>query len=225
MQQFVIIVAGGSGTRMNSEVPKQFLKLAGKPILMHTIQKFYDFNAAIKIIVVLPTNQIDFWKQLIKEYNFLIEHTVVSGGETRFHSVKNGLASITEDEGIVGIHDGVRPLVSLQTIKNCFEASEKLGNASPAIALQDSIRFVEGENSKSVSRSDYKLVQTPQCFKLALIKKAFLQDYSNLFTDDASVFEADGGKINLVDGNIENTKITTPFDLKLAESYIKTDTK
>ncbi|MES2838332.1 MAG: 2-C-methyl-D-erythritol 4-phosphate cytidylyltransferase [Bacteroidota bacterium] len=221
MQQFVIIVAGGSGTRMGSDVPKQFLKLAGKPVLMHTIQKFYDFNTSISILVVLPKTQIEYWKQLVKEYNFLIEHSVVIGGETRFHSVKNGLHSISQTEGIVAIHDGVRPMVSLQTIKNCFTATIKFGNATPAIALQDSLRIIDGENSKSVSRSDYKLVQTPQCFSLALIKKAFLQEYTANFTDDASVFEADGGKINLVEGNVENTKITTPFDLKLAENYIK----
>lgn len=221
MQQFVIIVAGGSGTRMGSDVPKQFLKLADKPVLMHTLQKFYDFNSEISILLVLPQNQIEYWKQLVKEYNFLIEHTIVTGGETRFHSVKNGLHSISQTEGIVAIHDGVRPMVSLQTIKNCFTTTAKLGNATPAIALQDSLRIIDGGNSKSVSRSDYKLVQTPQCFSLALIKKAFLLDYTANFTDDASVFEADGGKINLVEGNVENTKITTPFDLKLAENYIK----
>lgn len=221
MQQFVIIVAGGSGTRMGLETPKQFLKLVGKPILMRTIQKFYDFNSAIKIIVVLPQTQIEYWKQLVNEYAFFVEHKIIVGGETRFHSVKNGLNSISENEGIVAIHDGVRPLVSMQTIKNCFLTTIQFGNATPAINLQDSLRLISGENSKSVPRSEYKLVQTPQCFTIEIIKKAFKQEYKSTFTDDASVFEADGGKINLVEGNAENIKITTPFDMLLAESYIK----
>ena len=219
MKQFVIIVAGGSGSRMKSEIPKQFMLLKNIPVLMHTIKKFFDFNAAISIIVVLPESQINYWKKLCVDYSFTIHHTCIAGGETRFHSVKNGLNIITEN-GLIAVHDGVRPLVSNQTIQNVFSVAEQKGNAIPCLPLNDSIRIVEGDNSSAVLRSNYRLVQTPQCFSYALIKKAFEQTYNDSFTDCASVVEAMGEKINLVEGNSENIKITTPTDLLIAESLL-----
>ena len=219
MKQFVIIVAGGSGSRMKSEIPKQFMLLKNIPVLMHTIKKNFDFNSAISIIVVLPESQIDYWKKLCVDYKFTIHHTCIAGGKTRFHSVKNGLNIIAEN-GLVAVHDGVRPLVSNQTIQNVFSVAEQKGNAIPCLPLNDSIRIVEGENSSAVLRSKYRLIQTPQCFSSSLIKKAFEQTYNDSFTDCASVVEAMGEKINLVEGNPENIKITTPSDLLIAESLL-----
>lgn len=221
MQLYAIIVAGGSGNRMGSEVPKQFLELAGKPILMHSIEKFYAYNSSISIIVVLPEAQQNYWKQLCTQFNFTISHQVVNGGQTRFHSVKNGLGIINDTNGIVAIHDGVRPFVSTSTLNNCFDTAAQLGNATPALPLQDSIRLVTEQTSKAMYRGNFKLIQTPQCFKATILKKAFEQEYNTNFTDDASVVEAINEKINLVEGNIENIKITTPFDLAVAEAIIR----
>lgn len=220
IKRSVIIVAGGSGTRMNSAIPKQFLLLAGKPVLMHTIFKFYIFDNNIDIILVLPENQITLWKDLCNKYNFLINHTIVKGGNTRFYSVKNGLNQLKYD-CTVGIHDGVRPLVSLETIKVCFETSKKKGNAIPAIPVNESVRVVEKFQSKNFDRSKLKIIQTPQCFDSKIILKAFQQDYNEMFTDDATVVEYYGENINLVDGNFENIKITTPNDLIYAEALLK----
>ena len=222
MKKSVIIVAGGKGNRFKSELPKQFIKLDNKPILMHTIKAFYDFEQTIEIIVVLPEDQIDFWKELCLKYKFEIEHKVVSGGETRFHSVKNGLAKIASS-GVVGIHDGVRPLVDRQTIRNCYTIAKQRGNAIPVLALVDSVREINevGEN-KMVDRTKYKLIQTPQVFKSELILAAFSQEYHNSFTDDASVLEAyNGSAIHLVEGNRQNIKITTPEDLIYAKVILK----
>ena len=163
MKQFVIIVAGGSGSRMKSETPKQFMLLKNIPVLMHTIKNFFDFNAAISIIVVLPESQINYWKKLCVDYSFTIHHTCIAGGETRFHSVKKGLNTIAEN-GLVAVHDGVRPLVNNQTIQTVFSVAEQKGNARPCLPLNDSVRIVEGENSHAVLRSNYRLIQTPQCY-------------------------------------------------------------
>lgn len=221
MQKYVVIVAGGSGTRMKREIPKQFIPVAGKPILMHTLLAFYNFSTEINIILVLPESQVLGWKSLCAQYNFDIPHKTTVGGETRFHSVKNGLANINGD-GLVAIHDGVRPLISDQIILNSFAMAQQKGNAITAVPLKDSIRWSNGIDNKVVNRNDYQLIQTPQTFRIGLIKEAFNTGYDPSFTDDASVLEASGTKINLIEGDYSNIKITTPEDLVLAESLLKT---
>jgi 2-C-methyl-D-erythritol 4-phosphate cytidylyltransferase len=216
--QYVIIVAGGSGSRMKSDMPKQFIKLAGMPILMRSITKFFEYNAEIKIIVVLPKDQQLFWKELCSENYFSIHHEVVEGGQTRFQSVKNGL-SLIQGEGLVAIHDGVRPLVSLETIGRCFKLASVGGNAIPCIRVYESVRYVNDETSKVIDRSHIRLIQTPQVFSCSLIKEAYLQLPDIDFTDDASVLERFGYKVQLTEGNRENIKITDPFDLQMAEQF------
>ena len=215
-----IIVAGGKGERMNAEIPKQFLEIHGKPILMHTLEVFRRYDASMELILVLPSVQIEFWKELCKKHAFDIPHQIVSGGQTRFQSVKNGLKA-TRSNLLIAVHDGVRPLVSIDTIERCFDEAEKSGAAIPVIDLVESIRQISENESSSVDRSAYKQVQTPQVFESELLKKAYEQEFTPLFTDDASVVEALGTKIQLVEGNRENIKITTEFDLKIAESLIK----
>jgi len=218
--KITIIVAGGKGERMQTDIPKQFIEIQGKPILMHTIETFLRFDITMHIIVVLPLSQIDFWKELCIKHAFKVIHQIVAGGQTRFESVKNGLAAI-KSPACVAVHDGVRPLVSTKTIGRCFEVAETSGNAIPVVDLVDSIRQTTDNGSISVNRMAYKLVQTPQIFDADLLKKAYKQDFSELFTDDASVVENLGTKINLVEGNRENIKITTSFDLLLAEMLLK----
>jgi 2-C-methyl-D-erythritol 4-phosphate cytidylyltransferase len=220
MKKFVIIVAGGSGSRMHTDIPKQFLNINGKPILFHTLKCFDNYLKGIPIILVLPEPYIDYWKSITKKNDFTIAHQVAFGGQTRFHSVKSGLEHINES-GIVAIHDGVRPLVSKETLNRVFQKAEKDGNAIPAIVITESMRRIEPDNSVHVYRDNYRLIQTPQCFHSDLIKKAYQQEYREEFTDDASVVEALGVKINLVDGNPENIKITRPIDLKFAEALLK----
>ncbi len=205
---------------MKSEVPKQFMELNGKPILMHTIQKFANTISDIRIVVALSSSYKEEWEMLCKKHNFSTSHQLAEGGETRFHSVKNGLQLVPENS-VVGIHDAARPLVSSQTIIKAFETAEIKGNASPAVPLTESLRLVEQDSNKAVDRNKYFSIQTPQCFKSTLIKKAFLQDYNSLFTDDASVLESIGEKINLIEGNRENIKITTQQDLIIAEVLMK----
>jgi len=220
LKKHIIIVAGGTGTRMNSLVPKQFLELHGKPVLMHTIEKFTNAIPGINTIVVLaPASRIQ-WETLCKKHNFTIVHQLTAGGETRFQSVKNGLELVPEN-CVVGIHDAARPLVGINTIVNTFEIAEQKGNAVPAIPLNESIRELKNNSNKAVDRTNYFIIQTPQCFQSGLIKKAFLQQYKSVFTDDASVMEAMGEKINLIEGNRENIKITTPQDLIIAEALMK----
>jgi len=217
MKQYVVIVAGGSGKRMGTEVPKQFLELAGKPVLMHTIERFKAFNDSIEIITVLPENQLRFWKELQNKYSFTVSHTLVKGGKSRFFSVRSGLEFV-DIPGLIAVHDGVRPLVSIDTIKRCFETAEKLGNAIPVIQPSDSLRMITETGNNPINRQNIRQVQTPQVFSAELIKKAYLQDYLPEFTDDASVIEKTGVKINLVEGNRENIKITNPEDLLIAQS-------
>lgn len=220
MRKYVIIVAGGKGERMGKNIPKQFLELNEQPILMHTIRKFHSTYPEAQIILALPENQFDFWEELCYKKEFTnIPHQIVAGGQTRFHSVQNALALVNE-EGIVAIHDGVRPLVSKTTIVNCFNAAEQHGNAIPVIDVVDSLRYVNKTENKAVKRSCYKIVQTPQCFQTSLIKKAYQQEFTDAFTDDASVVEATGTKIYLVSGNKENIKITSPEDLIVAKAFI-----
>jgi 2-C-methyl-D-erythritol 4-phosphate cytidylyltransferase len=220
MKKFAIIVAGGSGSRMGTEVPKQFLEVCGKPVLMHTIQVFYDFDPEIEVILVLPKVQQKFWSNLCLKHSFSISHRIASGGETRFHSVKNGLKLI-DGEGIVFIHDGVRPLVNQQTIERCFETAQKVGNAIPVLPVSESLRKLDGHKSISVDRSLFFSVQTPQTFQTEQILTAFRQNYDPEFTDDAFVAEKAGFQIFMVEGNRENIKITNPIDLILAESLLR----
>jgi len=221
MQKYIIIVAGGQGSRFKSEIPKQFVNLNGLPVLMHTISAFFAYQNSIEIIVVLPEEQIEYWKSLCTDYQFNIKHKIVTGGSTRFYSVKNGLSQIKND-GIVGIHDGVRPLIDVETISRCYQIAEKEGNAIPMVAPVDSMRKISDNGTNSyVDRQKYCLIQTPQVFKTELILKAFKQEYNVSFTDDASVLEAlIPGSIKLVEGNRQNLKITTPEDLLYAESIL-----
>lgn len=219
-QKFVIIVAGGSGKRMGGEVPKQFLEVAGLPILMHTIKAFNRADRQTKIILVLPEGQHDYWHELVRKFSFNIELSVAKGGIERFNSVQNGLALI-DGEGLVAIHDGVRPLVSSETILRCYVEAEKFGAVIPVMPAIESIRKVDGIINTSVDRSKYVMIQTPQVFSVKLLKKAYSQAQSNIFTDDASVVEALGEKITLVQGNVENIKVTRPMDLKIAEVLLK----
>ena len=220
MKKQVIIVAGGKGQRMKADFPKQFLVISGKPVLMHTIEKFYTFSKEIGVVVVLPGPYIKFWQSLCKKYNFKPPHKVVKGGKTRFDSVKNGLKLIGND-CVVAVHDGVRPLVSNNTLERAFSGAEKNGNAIPVIPVNDSLRKINQDNkSKPVKREKYFLVQTPQCFKSEILLKAYNQKYRKHFTDDASVVEAIGEEIHLVKGNVENIKLTRPFDLKVAEALL-----
>jgi 2-C-methyl-D-erythritol 4-phosphate cytidylyltransferase len=218
MKRTVIIVAGGTGTRMGTELPKQFLPLAGKPILMHTIEAFYNYDAGMEIIVVLPVDQKKYWDDLVAAKNFRIPHIVVDGGETRFHSVRNGLEHATGE--LIAVHDGVRPFVSKSVIVNCFEQAVMHNAVIPVIDVVESVRKVNNGNSQMVNRDEYKLVQTPQVFHANLLKYAYMQNYVPTFTDDASVVESFGISIFLVAGNRENIKITTTFDLKIGEALL-----
>ncbi|MEO6883776.1 MAG: 2-C-methyl-D-erythritol 4-phosphate cytidylyltransferase [Bacteroidia bacterium] len=222
-KRYSIIVAGGSGIRMNNAIPKQFLKLDGKPVLMHTINKFVEADPNTEIILVLPKSQMEYWEKLCIEHSFTIPLQIAENGETRFHSVKNGLALIQE-QGYVAVHDAVRPLVSIKTIITTFKAAEMYGNAVPAVPLNDSIRQIESTRSIAVDRSRYCIIQTPQCFQTDIIKKAYEQEYKYTFTDDATVVESVGEKIHLIDGNPENIKITRPKDLLIAEVLLKNKT-
>lgn len=220
MKKYALIVAGGSGSRINAGMPKQFIVVGGKPLLMHTIRKFHDYDNNIESIVVLPGKQIEAWKCLCLEYSFNVTHRICTGGERRFDSVRNGLAEI-DGNGIVFIHDGVRPFVSIETLARCFETASRSGNAVPVYPVTESLRKIESGKNVSVDRTKFFTVQTPQTFKVNLIKKAYHQDYSPLFTDDAAVLESTGKKINLVDGNPENIKITYPNDLIFSEILLR----
>lgn len=214
----VIIVAGGKGLRMGGDIPKQFIPVNGKPVLMHTLENFYSYDNNINIILVLPVDHQDYWKSLCCEYSFSVPHCIADGGETRFHSVKNGLDLINDNSGVVGVHDGVRPFVSHEVIDNCFSSAELGLAAVPVIDVVETVRFMKDEaESVTVPRDKYKLVQTPQVFPVSMLKNAYNQPYTPDFTDDASVVEAMGVKVTLVKGNRENIKLTTPFDLKIAE--------
>lgn len=219
MKRFAIITAGGTGSRMNSEIPKQFLLLANLPVLMHTINQFHKFDNRIHIILSLPENSFDYWKNLCEKYNFTLIHKIVAGGKTRFHSVKNALNMIHED-GVVAVHDGVRPLVNTGTMKRTFETAEKKGNAVASYNIFFSLRKIIEDDNFAVNRDFYKEIQTPQTFNVFKIQDAYNLDFKEEFTDDASVFEAAGNKINLVSGNRENIKITSREDLIIAEALL-----
>ena len=222
MNRYVIIVAGGKGLRMGADVPKQFLPLQGRPVLMHTIDVFRRACAGIHIILVLPREQQAYWTQLCKEHGYDVPMQVADGGETRFHSVLNGLAKIPDDaQALVGVHDGVRPFVSAETIERCFETASKSKAAVPVVPVVETVRqLLPDGGSKTVNRDLYKLVQTPQTFDFQMLKRAYGQAYDPLFTDDASVVEAMGVSVELVEGNRENIKLTNPADLRMAEGMM-----
>ena len=219
LKEYVIITAGGSGLRMNTEIPKQFMDLSGTPVIIHTIRTFINYSNDIKLIVVLPEDHLNSWNKLIKKYPIHLEYEICSGGETRFDSVKNGL-ELVDDEVLVAVHDAVRPLVSVKLISDCFLLAAKQGNAVPAISLTDSAREVMGDDSKPADRGRIRLVQTPQVFRASQLKQAYQQAYRTSFTDDATVVEALGIKIHLVDGEKKNLKITNKEDLRIAEAYL-----
>jgi 2-C-methyl-D-erythritol 4-phosphate cytidylyltransferase len=215
----VIIVAGGSGKRMGAAIPKQFLLLSGVPVLQRTLQAFYEFDNNIHIILVLPEDHISHWQALCSKYNFVVPHQVAIGGSERFYSVKNALELI-KDELLVGVHDGVRPLVSKETIDRVFVGAIQTGAAVPCLPVSDTLRELSGTESKWVNRANFVRIQTPQCFRTDLLLSAYAQPYSSEFTDDASVVEKAGHPIELVAGNEENIKITQPTDLRVAQALM-----
>lgn len=219
MKKFALIVAGGSGSRMENSIPKQFLEIDGKPILMYIFEAFTKFDSEIEFILVLPENQIIYWENLCSKHNFRTNYKLAFGGANRFQSVKNGLDLINE-EGLVFIHDGVRPLVSKQTLHNCFHTTITKGNAVPVVPPSESIRYLNENKNIAVDRTKYFLVQTPQTFLTKQIIEAYNNAKHENFTDDATVFENSGFTINLVEGNRENIKITWPQDLIVAKSFL-----
>ena len=235
MNLFAIIVAGGKGLRMGGDLPKQFLPIGGQPVLMHTLEAFERAVPGIHLVLVLPADHQPFWSELCQRHAFTLPHTIATGGPTRFHSVQNGLRTILEndswqaerEEALVAVHDGVRPFAAPEVIRRCFEAARADGAVVPVVPVVETLRQLEspspGEGCASVTvdRSRYRLVQTPQTFQLSLLQRAYKQSYRDAFTDDASVVEALGHAVTLVEGNRENIKLTTPFDLVVAEALLR----
>lgn len=219
MEKFVVIVAGGKGVRMGSALPKQFLPLQDKPVLYHTIKAFKDAYADMQLVLVLPKDQLSYAQMVLQAFDERIDLTIVAGGETRYHSVQNGLKAVHEN-AIVFVHDGVRPLVSADLIRRCYEQAAEKGSAIPAIAVADSMRLADGDDSKPVDRGQLRIIQTPQTFRGDILLPAFQQAYNDAFTDEATVVEAHGTKIHLVEGERSNIKVTTPEDLILAEALL-----
>ena len=215
-----IIVAGGRGLRMGEEMPKQFLLLGNRPVLMHTIERLFSYDSAMSLVVVLPEDQFGYWGELCQQYHFDVSYELVAGGDSRFQSVKNGLGAVG-DSDLVAIHDGVRPFVSQKTIHQCCEAASQNGAAIPVVEVVETLRKIDQGKSEIRPRGDYRLVQTPQVFQKSLILEAYEKAGRSDFTDDASVVEAAGHEITLVDGNRENIKLTSPFDLLVAEGLLK----
>jgi 2-C-methyl-D-erythritol 4-phosphate cytidylyltransferase len=216
-KRYAVILAGGKGLRMGSYLPKQFLLLDGRPVLMRTMDAFYEYDPDISIILVLPEDQMDFWGDLCKLHKFSIPYRLTKGGKTRFDSVMNGLAE-TDNEGLIAVHDGVRPLVSSNLLNRCFETASIFGAVVPVTGVVESIRKVDGDSSVAVSREDFWLVQTPQVFDAAVLHESYNNAPDKNFTDDASVVEYAGKNIRLVEGIYENIKITTPSDMIIAEA-------
>lgn len=218
--QYVIIVGGGTGARMGSEIPKQFLPVKERPIILHSIEKFLIFNKQINLIIVLPEAEFSRWNDICKKFQFSIPHKLVCGGNTRFESVRNGLAEIKEN-GVVAVHDAVRPLVSIDTIKRCFSEAKLKGTCIPVMPISESLRRINKSGTQAVNRIDFVTVQTPQVFEISILKKAYEHEFSDDFTDDASLVERDGIEIYYVEGNPENIKITRQIDIQLAELLIQ----
>lgn len=223
-ERFAIVVAGGKGLRMGSDIPKQFIPVGGMPVLMHTLRRLSDWDAAMTLVLVLPVAQQDYWQTLCRDYAFAVPHTVVAGGDTRFHSVLNGLRCVqtltSAPDALVAVHDGVRPFVSFEVLDRCFAVASEQGAAVPVVPVVETLRELADVTAAAPSvtrdRSRYRLVQTPQVFRLDLLTDAYRQPYRDAFTDDASVVEALGHAVALTDGNRENIKLTTPYDLTIA---------
>lgn len=224
MERSVIIVAGGSGKRMGGNVPKQFLLLGGKPLLCHTIEAFHRFDPAMQLVVVLPKEQLEPWEQRCAAHAFTVPHTMVAGGAERFHSVREGLGMV-QHEGLVAVHDGVRPLVPEALINRCFNAADRHGAAIPVMPLSSSVRKVEGHGSVALDRSALRIVQTPQCFQVPLLREAFEQPFDPAFTDEATLVERTGVAVHLVEGEERNLKVTTPIDLRMAEALLEAESR
>ena len=223
MKKTVIIVAAGQGLRMGSDLPKQFIPIQGKPVLMHTVDVFYQWDAHIDLIVVLPEDHVAYWQMLCKELGYKTPHRVIFGGETRFHSVKNALHEVSGD-GLIAVHDGVRPFVTPEVITACFSAAGQYGAAIPVVPVIESIREINGDESRPFDRNRLRIVQTPQVFRAEVIQKAYSRKYEDRFTDDASVVEASGTPIRLIVGTPENIKLTTSTDLQYATLRMSTRT-
>ena len=222
MKRYVIIVAGGKGLRMGADLPKQFIPLAGKPVLMRTLENFSTCGMPADIVLVLPRDHQEYWRRLCREYGFRVPHRIADGGETRFHSVRNGLLLVDDDDAVVAVHDGVRPFVKHDVIRRCFAMAAAGRAVVPVTGVVDSVRRMEPDGrSAAVPRGEYRLVQTPQVFPARMLKEAYACGYSEDFTDDASVVEAAGIDVELAEGNRENIKITTPFDLIVAEALCR----
>ena len=224
MKKYIIVVAGGKGLRMGGEVPKQFQVIGNKPVLMVTLERLHAIDPAMQLVLVLPAEQFDLWKEMCRQYEFAVPLLLTQGGATRFHSVQNGRAQVDDiDEALVGVHDGVRPFVSQRVIDDCFREAWIHGAAIPMIDLQDSLRHIVGADgvTEVVPRDRYRLVQTPQVFKLSVLRKAYEQRFVETFTDDASVVEASGKDVVAVEGNRENIKLTTPFDMLVARTLME----
>ena len=224
MKKYLIVVAGGKGTRMGGEMPKQFQLLGDKPVIMQTLERLHAMDPGIQLILVLPAEHFELWKELCKQHSFAVPLLLAQGGTTRFHSVQNGLAQVDDiDEALVGVHDGVRPFVSPRVLADCFREAWINGAAIPMLDVQDSLRHIIGGNgvTEVVPRDRYRLVQTPQVFKLSLLRRSYEQRFIESFTDDASVVEALGEHVAGVEGNRENIKLTTPFDLMIAKTLME----
>ena len=215
----IIITAGGIGKRMGSEIPKQFIEICGKPILLHTLELFYYFDSSMELFITLPEDWKSYWNEIFEKNNCTIPHQIISGGEERYHSIQNALQFCSGK--YISVHDGVRPLVSASTLKKCFEALENHGAVVPVLNVKESIRKIENGSSHAVNRNEFKLIHTPQCFHASVLKDAYLQTFHEGITDDASLVEANGVLVHLVESNEENIKITTPNDLKIAELFIQ----
>lgn len=224
MKKYIIVVAGGKGLRMGGDVPKQFQIVGNRPVLMVTLERLHAIDPSMQLVLVLPADQLEQWKEMCKEYGFAVPLLLTQGGATRFHSVQNGLAQVDDiDEALVGVHDGVRPFVSQRVIDDCFREAWIHGAAIPMIDLQDSLRHIVGADgvTEVVPRDRYRLVQTPQVFRLSVLRKAYEQRFVETFTDDASVVEAAGMDVVAVEGNRENIKLTTPFDMLVARTLME----
>ncbi len=225
MLKYVIVVAGGKGLRMGGDVPKQFVPVAGKPVLMRTLEVFFHTEPDAHLILALPRDHQEYWRQLCDQHHFRVPHQVVDGGETRFHSVQNALSLVPDEaEGVVAVHDGVRPFVSPEVVRRCLDGAWTLGAVVPVVPVVETVRRLDAGGSHTEPRDEFRLVQTPQTFRIDLLKRAYRQPYVAAFTDDASVVEALGEVVTLVDGNRDNIKLTTPSDMKYAEYLCQAST-
>ena len=221
MKKYAIIVAGGKGLRMGGELPKQFIPVEGRPVLMRTLDRFHACDSGIRIILVLPSDHQPYWQELCREYDFRVPHRIADGGATRFHSVQNGLALVDEPDALVAVHDGVRPFVASEVIEACYREAEAHEAVVPVIPVVETVRQLVEASSITVPRDAYRLVQTPQTFRASLLRRAYEQPFCEAFTDDASVVEALDEAVCLVEGNRENIKLTTPYDLIVAKALVE----